>query len=58
MQEAFTIIKTENEEMVNEDVTVPTGETDSIDDLFCRQCLVYMHTSFRISFLLDLVNVS
>nr|GEZ86206.1 histone-lysine N-methyltransferase EZA1 isoform X1 [Tanacetum cinerariifolium] len=55
IHEAFTIIKTENEEMVNEDVTVPTGdqglindldksladEQDSFDALFCRQCLIF-----------------
>ncbi|GKC56025.1 histone-lysine N-methyltransferase EZA1, partial [Tanacetum coccineum] len=55
IHEAFTIIKTENEEMVNGDVTVPTGdqglikdldksladEQDSFDALFCRQCLTF-----------------
>ena len=53
MQEAFTIIMTGYEEMVNKDVT-----DGSFLDLFCRQCLVCMHTSFLISFLLELVNVS
>ncbi|GKD79937.1 hypothetical protein Tco_1342558, partial [Tanacetum coccineum] len=52
--EEFTIIKTENEEMVNEDVTIPTGdqglikdldksladELDSFDALFCRKTLI------------------
>ncbi|GJZ50684.1 magnesium transporter MRS2-1-like protein [Tanacetum coccineum] len=50
--EEFSIIKTENEEMVNEDVTIPIGdqglikdldkslgdELDSFDALFCRKC--------------------